>query len=110
MNVSVRMEEIRPIRTSRRVGSKSAAAQPATAAVVATNVCEIAGQTQIRTVDIEPDPVWASRVRVHNRCTERPQLAMYAGSPRRYQRFRSTGRLDWGRVGRADPVARLAHL
>jgi hypothetical protein len=57
MNVRVRMEEIRPIRTNRRVRSESDAAQPATAAVVATTVCEIAGQTQIRTEDIESGPV-----------------------------------------------------
>jgi hypothetical protein len=104
MNDRVRVEEVRPIRASRRGGSESAAALPATAAVVATNVCEIAGQTQIHIEDIEAGSVWASRTRVHNQYTERPRRVSCAGSLRRCRRFRSNCRLAWGHGECADPA------
>jgi len=108
MYVSVSMEEIRPIRASRRCGSKWAAALPATGAGVATNAYGMAGQTQIHIPDIEAGSLWASRGRVHNRCTERRRRASCAGSPRPYRPFRNNYTLAWERGERADPAVRRA--
>jgi hypothetical protein len=108
MMSEVRMEEIRPIRANRRGGSESAAALPATAAVVATNACEMAGQTQIHIEDIEAGSEWASRGRVHNWYSERPRRVSFAGSLRPHQRFRNNCTLASARGERADPPVRRA--